>query len=886
MKSGDSIEGKVIELTPYSVKIQLSDQIENEIGMSDIIKITSRKLSPEEIQELFQKDKESTEKLSPKEIIEEKFFQLEDTIVVTASKKNQKIGDAPAIITVFTDKEIEDLGIQSMNELITFLPGFYSTNDLTRVPNRLSVRGIQNSTLILVDGIPIIQKNIVRGFNDFPITIASVKRVEVIRGPGSVTWGANAFMGIINIITRNSEDIRSGEKRVSGKLTIKRGNWDTSKAYFNGDVRLSDSVYFSIVGAYENSLGYPQDIVGNNTREDYRPYTDPGSGLIDEYNQAQLEKGVYNPELNLLYPWQRTYGGTKSLRNPSTVSEIMSRLFWQFNPKGNMQFSYMKNNNKTYFPVSGYRAIRNRNQNGYYEYPFNVYNYILQYDITKNLSFSLNLSRYDTREWEHFSRFAPLYNDEKMSNLNCSSSKCSPLNRDAYVQYQGNYLEPMISYTNDLHVKYEGIPYNKILLGFTYFEQSIPALYYSRNDLGPVRSLSYIISDDRLLEWKDQGPRVSKINSAYLQDEIQIGERIILQPGLRYDTHQYSSNIVNPKFAFLYKITKSVNLKLLYGRGFREPSFNNLFSTQGTVGSVSFANRSPSNTLKNHPNWGYPETLEPERSEAYESQLSFYINKNIRTNLNAAHSRVSNLIKQTFAEEGWSWFGNSGELSMETYELELKYLNQKTQFFFFKPGSYLFLNHTYNRMMREISPYEGFNIASTIQKDPEEYFVVYKQKFYTAHNRVKKQDIPRHSSNFGSYIKVFKNFATSLSAQYFTKVIVDPIRRVDTASYVYPDDRKEYLKTYALCSALSQVNTSKTCEIINRWDTPVYGHTIGDYFLIHLGFTYSLSFEKDKVFKASLHIRNLLDRKYDAPALIMPNPQAGRHIVFSLSQTF
>lgn len=188
LKSGDSIEGKVIELTPYSVKIQLSDQIENEIGMSDIIKITSRKLSPEEIQELFQKDKESTEKLSPKEIIEEKFFQLEDTIVVTASKKNQKIGDAPAIITVFTDKEIEDLGIQSMNELITFLPGFYSTNDLTRVPNRLSVRGIQNSTLILVDGIPIIQKNIVRGFNDFPITIASVKRVEVIRGPGSVTW--------------------------------------------------------------------------------------------------------------------------------------------------------------------------------------------------------------------------------------------------------------------------------------------------------------------------------------------------------------------------------------------------------------------------------------------------------------------------------------------------------------------------------------------------------------------------------------------------------------------------------------------------------------------------------------------------------------------------
>ena len=127
--------------------------------------------------------------------------------VEAASRRAQSTLDAPNSITVITGDEIRASGLQSLPEILRRVPGAEVMN-LDYTSADVSFRGFNqrnsNKVLVLIDGRPEYQDFLaVTLWQLIPIGVEEIERIEVIRGPGSALYGANAVLGVVNIITRS-----------------------------------------------------------------------------------------------------------------------------------------------------------------------------------------------------------------------------------------------------------------------------------------------------------------------------------------------------------------------------------------------------------------------------------------------------------------------------------------------------------------------------------------------------------------------------------------------------------------------------------------------------------------------------------------------------------
>ncbi|MBK7863892.1 MAG: TonB-dependent receptor [Archangiaceae bacterium] len=126
--------------------------------------------------------------------------------VVTASRRAQSTLEAPNAITIITADEIRLSGAHSLPELLRRVPGAEVVAMGVSSAN-VSFRGfnqrIANKVLLLIDGRPEYQDFL--GLTLWPsltIELSEIERIEIVRGPGSALYGANAMLGVINVITR------------------------------------------------------------------------------------------------------------------------------------------------------------------------------------------------------------------------------------------------------------------------------------------------------------------------------------------------------------------------------------------------------------------------------------------------------------------------------------------------------------------------------------------------------------------------------------------------------------------------------------------------------------------------------------------------------------
>lgn len=137
--------------------------------------------------------------------------------VVTASKRAQRVTDAPAAVTVFTDEDIRTMGVTTLIDLLRYAPGV-DVFEPNRSQANVSIRGFNsqfaNKLLIMIDGRSIYQ-DYYGGvqWNLTPLLLSQIKRVEIVRGPGSALYGANAFNGVINIITKTPAELAAMPSR-------------------------------------------------------------------------------------------------------------------------------------------------------------------------------------------------------------------------------------------------------------------------------------------------------------------------------------------------------------------------------------------------------------------------------------------------------------------------------------------------------------------------------------------------------------------------------------------------------------------------------------------------------------------------------------------------
>ncbi len=127
-----------------------------------------------------------------------------DKITITATKRAQEIGKVDSSVTVVTGEELAQRGVRTVDDLPKVFPGVSMGNRGNRVYSNVTVRGISspdyfNPTVqVYVDGVPQLPSS-------FAQMLTDVERVELLRGPQGTLYGANAYGGVINIITKRND---------------------------------------------------------------------------------------------------------------------------------------------------------------------------------------------------------------------------------------------------------------------------------------------------------------------------------------------------------------------------------------------------------------------------------------------------------------------------------------------------------------------------------------------------------------------------------------------------------------------------------------------------------------------------------------------------------
>ncbi|MEO8751286.1 MAG: TonB-dependent receptor [Casimicrobiaceae bacterium] len=145
-----------------------------------------------------------------KELGELSLEQLSNIVVTSVSRHEEKLADAPAAIFVITAEDIRSSGARSLPEALRLAPNLQVARADTN-QYAISARGfnnvLANKMLVLIDGRTIYTPLFSGVFWEAQDTLLEdIDRIEVISGPGTTLWGANAVNGVINVITRNSKD--------------------------------------------------------------------------------------------------------------------------------------------------------------------------------------------------------------------------------------------------------------------------------------------------------------------------------------------------------------------------------------------------------------------------------------------------------------------------------------------------------------------------------------------------------------------------------------------------------------------------------------------------------------------------------------------------------
>ena len=129
--------------------------------------------------------------------------------VTTASSQAETIEEAPLPVTLITEEMIRDCGARDLRELLTnYVPGMVAAeNKEPTVVMRGLLSEAQEKILVMLNGHRLNDYSTNVGRLDYQMSLAKVKRIEVVRGPASSLYGGSAFAGVVNIITKTGADI-------------------------------------------------------------------------------------------------------------------------------------------------------------------------------------------------------------------------------------------------------------------------------------------------------------------------------------------------------------------------------------------------------------------------------------------------------------------------------------------------------------------------------------------------------------------------------------------------------------------------------------------------------------------------------------------------------
>lgn len=270
---------------------------------------------------------ETTNSASTTNLLEElKKLSVEELMqqpVSTVERRVSTVGASPAAVTVITREEIRRSGALSIPQLLRRVPGA----DVARITGNIwavSVRRFNdrfaNKLLVQMDGRTVYNPLFAGVYwdgVDYPLE--DIERIEIVRGPGASVWGANAVNGVINIITKSSQETQGG------LLTAGGGNEEQSF----GTLRYG--------GKITSNCTYRVYAKGFNRAEQFSLERDPNDAWYSTSTGARTD---WTPDERNTFTLQgdflRSDAGQSNLRPLLTPPFVFTNLESEIAKKGNV----------------------------------------------------------------------------------------------------------------------------------------------------------------------------------------------------------------------------------------------------------------------------------------------------------------------------------------------------------------------------------------------------------------------------------------------------------------------------------------------------------------------------------------------------------------------
>ena len=552
----------------------------------------------------------------------------EEEFLSIATGQKQLIAKAPAVASVITAEDIEALGANTLEEVLETVPGVHVSLSSTYLSPIYSIRGIHTDknpqVLVLVNGVPITQLHFGnRGRSSFPVR--DIARVEVIRGPGSAIYGADALSGVINVITKSAEQIGGTE------VGTRAASFNTNEGWLLHGSRWGEvEVAFSLQALSTD---------GDRSRR------------VDSDLQS-----VFDQLTKPLFPAVSNAPGALDTRNPEAVD---TRLDLKYRDLQLRMYNWRQDDTGVGPGLA--LALDPKGAASFDNYLFDLH--YANAELLEDSVVELNAAYMDINVETEQSLFPAGAALPIGADGNINMAQFVP------IVFSEGYLGNPEFYEE--HSRVEGIvTYNgfaghslRIAGGVTRQEESGK----EKKNFGPgvldlanrqcsgfpcvVDGTLTDVSNTPYVFLEDQDRDVWYVS---LQDQWQIVNDWNLTAGVRYDDYSDFGSTVNPRVALVWDASTDVTAKLLYGRAFRAPSFAELFAINNPVAL------------------GNPD-LDPETTNTYELALDYRAQFDLRFGFNVFYYEIDDLISFAPASSGAQVARNLGQQQGQGFELETEW---------------------------------------------------------------------------------------------------------------------------------------------------------------------------------------------------------------------
>jgi outer membrane receptor for ferrienterochelin and colicins len=563
--------------------------------------------------------------------------QLANIKVITSSKREQSVDESYANVTVVTDKMIARRGYRNIIEILEDLPGFdfatyddgggeYPVHNLNR-----GIGGDNGNTrmMVMVDGL--VQNHIsfnwAQSLTDEQM-LFDIERIEVVQGPGSALYGAQAVSGIIHIITKKKF------KGTSAKLLIGQNNTQSAEALLGGSTA---DVYYQLA-----LKRYVSDGDGGHGRPDPGGYF--SNNVYPNILTAHYdENGSYVEDVPHPMAGQSIANGFNNAKDDTNLRLKVSAD----NLEIGVQYWNKKDGLGSY--VVGYEYDATADDFITHHSALSIYMKNQKSLIDNKLNWQSNLwYRQDSQESDTGFRYLYRFNQLKKSYHSSSSQ----------IGLENQF---------DLKLGEE----NNLVFGFRFLGNRQTEQVVSLGQIQSGNASTTTSSWD--LAVNGQGLNQEKVNEIFDENEMaiyalyegQFSQKLSYSIGNRYSNGSDYGDTNTPRLGLIYKTENDWLVKALYGKAYRQPS---LFELRDEFrGNIE---------------------LVPESIDTYEIEFNKAVTKEAKIKLNAFYSSLEDSIELIEdSSPGGESYANVDSFNVRGLSTQLDYQPQDNLSFY---ANYMF----------------------------------------------------------------------------------------------------------------------------------------------------------------------------------------------------